>query len=146
MIFEEREISKKDIESALKLLHPICPHITEEFYSILKNKKLLTLEFWPIADESKIDEALLKQDEQIEKLSQDINNILKIIESKEKKSRKVFVYVLPNEKQLYSDNIEKIKKKINLDVKIYAVNDKDRYDPENKSKNSKPGKPGIYIE
>ena len=146
MIFEEREISKKDIESALKLLHPICPHITEEFFSILKNKKLLTLEFWPIADESKIDEALLKQDEQIEKLSQDINNILKIIESKEKKSRKVFVYVLPNEKQLYSDNIEKIKKKINLDVKIYAVNDKDRYDPENKSKNSKPGKPGIYIE
>ena len=113
---------------------------------MLKNKKLLTLESWPIADESKIDEALLKQDEQIEKISQDINNILKIIESKGKKSKNVFVYVLTNEKQLYNENEEKIKKKINLDIKIYAVNDKDKYDPENKSKNSKPNKPGIYVE
>jgi len=27
-----------------------------------------------------------------------------------------------------------------------AVNDKDKYDPENKSKKAKPGRPGIYLE
>ena len=32
------------------------------------------------------------------------------------------------------------------DAKIFAVNDKKKYDPENKSKKAKPGKPGIYLE
>ncbi len=47
---------------------------------------------------------------------------------------------------IYQRNKEKISKKINLSLTLYTVNDKDKYDPENKSKNSKPGKPGIYIE
>jgi len=31
-------------------------------------------------------------------------------------------------------------------INVYAVNDKKKYDPENKSKKAKPGKPGIYLE
>lgn len=146
IIFEEERISKKDLESALKLLHPICPHITEEFFSKLKNKKLLTLESWPVSDKNKINEELLKQDELINKTIEDITNIIKIIENKGKTIKKIFIYVLPHEMSIYQRNKEKISKKINLSLTLYTVNDKDKYDPENKSKNSKPGKPGIYIE
>ena len=32
------------------------------------------------------------------------------------------------------------------DVQVFAVNDKKKYDPENKSKKAKPGKPAIYLE
>jgi hypothetical protein len=68
------------------------------------------------------------------------------VKEKQKDVKKVFVYVLPQEKQMYLGNIELIKKKTNLEIEIFAVNDKNKYDPENKSSKAKPGKPGIYLE
>ena len=190
------EISKKDLESFLKLLHPFCPHITEELWEKIggsgqvqnsppknreRNSNFISLEKWPVADEKKIDKKLEEQEEAIEKLAEDINNVARIIKenfakskesrnsheehfensvekarnrnysnfSKEKENKtmeKVFVYVLPNEKENYVENIEEIKRKTNLNVSIFAVNDKNKHDPENKSKKVKPGRPGIYLE
>ncbi len=54
-----------------------------------------------------------------------------------KTEAKVYVYVLPNELEIYKD-IE--------GIQLFAVNDKNKYDPKNKSKKVKPGKPGIYLE
>ena len=74
---------------------------------------------------------------------EDINNISKIVPNK----KNVYVYVLPNEKQDYLDNVESIKVRTGInDLVIYAVNDKDKKDPENKSKKVKPGRPGIHFE
>ena len=73
----------------------------------------------------------------------DINNILRIVKTKPKKA---MIYVVPNEKQIYQQNTEEIKKRIGIDIEVYAVNDKNKYDPENKSKKFKPGRPGIYLE
>jgi hypothetical protein len=39
-----------------------------------------------------------------------------------------------------------IEKRTNLVVQIFAVNDKNKYDPENKAGKSKPGKPALYLE
>ena len=33
-----------------------------------------------------------------------------------------------------------------LEIEIYAVDDKDKYDPQGKSKKTKPGKPAIFLE
>ena len=44
---------------------------------------------------------------------------------------------MPNEVNMYKD-VE--------GINVFAVNDKKKYDPENKSKKAKPGKPGIYLE
>ncbi|MBT4334516.1 leucine--tRNA ligase [archaeon] len=137
------EISKKDLESALKLLSPFCPHIAEELWSKIGGKGFISLAKWPKVDESKIDESFEKQDLMVSKLIEDINNISKIVPGK----KKVFVYVLPNEKQDYLDNLESIKVRTSIsDLTIYAVNDKDKKDPENKSKKVKPGRPGIHFE
>jgi leucyl-tRNA synthetase len=136
------ETSKVVLEKSLKLLHPFCPHITEELWHQIGNKSFISLEDWPVADEKKIDENLDKQEEAVEKLIEDINNIVKIVGNKEK----VFVYTLPNEKQIYWDSNETIKKKTNLEVFIFSVADKEKYDPEGKSKKAKPGKPAIYLE
>ena len=137
------KISKDVAEKFLKLLHPFCPHITEELWHKLGNKNFISLQKWPISDEKKIDEKLEKQEEQVEILIKDINNILKIVKTKPKKA---MVYVIPNEKKIYEDSLGKIKKRTNLDVKIYSVSDKNKYDPENKTKKVKPGRPGIYLE
>ncbi len=156
------ETSKDVLEKSLKLLHPFCPHITEELWEKLGNKRFISLEKWPVVDEKKIDDKFEKQEQAVEKLKADIEQIKKLtghhgripLRAREpatqapkdfgkkslqgaKKNPKVYVYVLPNELEIYKDF-----KGINL----YAVNDKKKYDPENKSKKVKPGRPGVYLE
>jgi len=143
----EKGADKNTVEEFLKMLHIYCPHLTEELWEILGNENFISFEKWPKYDDKKIDLNFEIQEKSIEKLIEDINHVSKIIEEKTgtKKSR-VFVYVLPNEFENYSSNLETIRKKINLEIKIFAVNDKDKYDPENKSAKVKPGRPGIYLE
>ncbi|MGD9276474.1 MAG: leucine--tRNA ligase [Candidatus Pacearchaeota archaeon] len=137
-----KEVYDFAFKSFILMLHPICPHITEELWEKLGNKKLISLSEWPKVDEAKIDESLEKAEEAIEKLIQDINHVVKLVEGK----TKVYVYVLPNEKENFVNNLDEIKKRTSLEIEIFAVNDKDKYDPENKSKKVKPGRPGIYLE
>ncbi len=136
--------SKDVLEKFLKLLHPFCPHTTEELWEKLGNKNFISLEKWPKFDEAKINDKFEKQEKDVEDLINDINNILRIVGDAKKK--KVFIYTLPNEKEIYSEYADLIKKKTNLEVFIFAVNDAKKYDPENKSKKSKPSKPAIYLE
>ncbi len=138
------ETNKEILEKALKLLHPFCPHLTEELWEKIGNKGFISSEEWPKPEEKKIDDKFDKQDQARDKIVSDIINILKIVEEKGDKKEKVYVYIIPNEKEFYDD--EEITKRVGKPVKIFAVNDKDKYDPTNKSKNSKPGKPGIYLE
>ncbi len=139
----ENEISKKDAEIALEILSPFCPHITEELWHKIGNKTFISLAKWPAADNSKIDENLEKEDEAVEKLSEDINNIKKLVKGE---VRRAFVYTFPKETEIYAKSSDLIKKKTNLDVQIFAVNDKEKYDPNNKAGRAKPGKPAIYLE
>ena len=138
------ECSKDILEKSLKLLSPFCPHIAEELWEKIGNKEFISLEKWPEVEENKINELFDKQEQAMEKLVQDIININKIVESRGDKKEKVYVYILPNEKEFY--NSEEISKRIGKEVFIFAVNEAKKYDPQNISKKSKPGKPGIYFE
>ena len=62
----------------------------------------------------------------------------------EKEVKKVYIYTLPNESEFY--NVDNIRRRTEKEVVVYKVNDKDKFDPENKSKKAKPGKPAIYLE
>ena len=144
-IQEEKQISKKDTESFLKLLHPFCPHLTEELWGKIGNKPFISLESWPKPDISKINRELEQQEQQLENILSDIFNILKIIKEKNNKTPEIiYLYTMANELQIY--NQQTLSKKLNKKVIVKAVNDKNKHDPENKSKKAKPGKPGIYVE
>lgn len=52
----EEEVSKDTLEKFLKLMHPFCPHITEELWEKIGNKPFISLSSWPGYDNSKIDE------------------------------------------------------------------------------------------
>jgi len=144
--FSDKE-SKKTLEKFLMMLSIFCPHLSEEIWEKIGNKNFISLEKWPKVDESKINESLEKQEQLIEKLIGDINHVSRLINEKENKHvKKVFIYVLPNENKLFQDEKNLIKKRTNFDVEIYSVNDKNKYDPQTKSKKVKPGKPGIYLE
>lgn len=141
-MLKEESISKKDAEAFLKMLSVFCPHISEELWEKMGNKNFISLEKWPIADDSKIDKNLENEGKLIEKIVDDINNIIKIVGKKEN----VYIYVLPKDSSVYKSNAREIEKRTGLNVRIFTVNDSEKYDPENKSKKVKPGKPGIYIE
>jgi len=141
------ETSKDTLEKSLKLLHPFCPHVTEELWEKLGNKKFLSLEKWPVVDEFKINEKFEQQEKAIEKLAEDINNISKLLKDRgSKQPARAFVYVLPNEIAFYAEALEKIQRKTGLKLDIFSVSDKEKYDPENKSKKVKPNRPGIHLE
>jgi len=142
---EEKEISKKDLESFVKLMSPFCPHITEELWHKLGNKTFVSKESWPICDEKKIDNKLEEQEKIVDKTVGDIVSILNIIKEKSNKdASKVYVYVMPNEIEVYNNEV--LTKRTGKEVIVFAVNDKKKYDPEGKSSKAKPGKPGIFVE
>ncbi len=51
---EKTNISRRDYETILKLLAPFAPHLTEEIWANLGNRKSIHLESWPKYDEKKI--------------------------------------------------------------------------------------------
>ena len=137
------ENTKKTLEDFLKLLSVFCPHICEELYEKLGNKKLISLSDWPKA--GKVDENLLKAEESLEKTIEDINYVINLVKEKENKEvSKIFIYVMPNELSNFDTKI--LSKKFDKDVKVFAVNDKNKYDPEGKSKKARPERAGIYLE
>ncbi len=144
--FHDKKIDRETAESFLKMLHIYCPFITEELWEILGNKGFISLAEWPKCDEKKINEKFEKEEKAVEQLVDDINNILKIMSERKKAVKKIFIYTLPNEKEMFSGNLNFIAKKTSHEVRIFAVNDKDKYDPEKKSPKAKPGKPAIYVE
>ena len=53
-VYKANSIYRPYMESFVKLLYPICPHIGEELWSDLGHKGTITFEAWPTYDESKL--------------------------------------------------------------------------------------------
>jgi leucyl-tRNA synthetase len=140
LISKQREVSRVTLENGLKLLAPICPHTAEELWEKIGNKGFVSLEKWP--EYKEIRERKEKKD-----INQNIINyvseVIKKVEGKQK-IEKVFIYVMPFE--IKDIDANKISKALGKETKIFAVNDPEKYDPENKAKKALPGKPGVYLE
>jgi len=140
----EQEISKKDLESFLKMLSVFCPHIAEELWSKVGGKGFISLANWPKVNEKKIDEKFEREEEI---LSRTISDIGKIKELSGIQKPKTYIYTIPSEASVFRGNEDYI---ANLSgsrvVKAFIVNDKSKHDPEGKAKKAKPGKPAIYLE
>ncbi len=135
------------IEVQTKLISPFCPHIAEEIWHDIGNKNFISLEKWPLADEKKINIKLEEEEQHIDQTLDDIRSILKIIKEKQgREAKKIYLYVIPKELDLYKDSKDVLAKSLNLELKVFAVNDYKKYDPENKSVKAKPGKPAIFVE
>ncbi|HLD98049.1 MAG TPA: class I tRNA ligase family protein [Candidatus Nanoarchaeia archaeon] len=143
--FQDKQIDKKTAERFLILLSVYCPFICEELWMKIGGKGFVSLASWPEFDDKKIDENLEKQEQVFEKTVSDVLNILKIIKEKnDNEAKKVYLYVIPNELNNYNSEI--LTKRIGKEVRVFPVNDKGKYDPDNKSGKAKPGRPSIYVE
>lgn len=136
------QIPKQAYETLLLLLSPFTPHVCEELWEKIGNEAFISVQEWPKFDEDKINDEIEKEEQVIEKTVSDIRNILQLVKEQPKK---LFLYCIPPEKKLFEDN-KAVLGKVGLEVNIFAVNDKDKYDPQNKTGKAKPGKPAIYLE
>ncbi len=53
-MYKESIIPKEYMEGLVKMLNPICPHITEELWSMLGHDGTIAYEAWPVYDEAKL--------------------------------------------------------------------------------------------
>ena len=53
-MYKGNTIPREYIEGLVKLLNPICPHITEELWNMLGHDKTIAYEAWPTYDEAKL--------------------------------------------------------------------------------------------
>ena len=137
-IINKKIASKETLEKSLQLLNPICPHITEELWEKLENTNLISTSKWPKIKEIK--ESQNNEENLNEKLITQINKLIEKVNDKEK----IFIYIMPFE----IEKIDKktIKKETGKEIEIFATNNKNKYDPENKAKKAKPKMPSIYLE
>lgn len=141
----ESEISKDDFSTFVKLLSPFAPHIAEDIWSKLGNRLFISSSVWPVADESKIDENIEKAEKVVEQTIADVQNVLRIVREKSEKTPKhVYLYAIPVEVGLF--DVDAMRERVGLDVSVFAVNDKNKYDPAGKSGKAKPGKPAIFVD
>ncbi len=67
------------IETQLKLLHPICPHLTEELWHELGNKSFISLESWPKYNEKKINLELEVSEELVNNTISDLKYVVNLV-------------------------------------------------------------------
>lgn len=75
----EEEISKKDFESFIKMLSPICPHTAEELWEKIGNKGFVSIDKWPSYDEKLIDDSIDFADKYMNNLVSDVRDVLRLI-------------------------------------------------------------------
>ena len=100
----EDEISKKDLESFIKLLSPFCPHIAEEIWSKIGGKGFVSLQTWPNFDAKKINKEFDAVDEFVASLDKDLSAIIKLVKFKPKKAK---IAVAENWKYKFINDLKK---------------------------------------
>jgi len=131
------------VEDWLITLEPVIPHLCEEAWHNLGNKSYVSLESWPKIKETAIDAEIESREGFVQKTIADVRQVLKLVG---KPARKIYLYTIPPELKMYKDSESFLSQEFSADVKVFAVNDPKKVDPQNKSSKAKPGKPGIYVE
>ena len=119
-VYKEEVYPKTMAENFIKLLNPICPHMTEEIWEqVFNNKETISYEVWPTYDESKIKEETYTMIVQVNgkvrgKIEVDINTSKEEMESLAKEIENVQTFI--NGKEIVK-TIVVPKKLVNIVVK-----------------------------
>jgi len=141
---KNKAIINEALEIITKVLSIYAPFISEEIWNRMNKTRLISIEKWPVYDEKKIDEEILKYEDALMNTFNDIKQVIKL----SNKNKNLYLYVVSEKELLFvQEAIDFLKKELDFEkVKVFAIYDKEKYDPENKAKRAKFGKPGIYVE
>jgi leucyl-tRNA synthetase len=115
----EPEESKTALGNFLKLLHPFCPHITEELWQKIGNTGFISTANWPVPDEDKIDVKYDMQEELIDQVLSDTRHIMQIVKGHPKS---INIYIAPEWKYMvYSKALDGPENLVSEIMKIERV-------------------------
>ena len=139
-----RKVLREALENLIKLLTPLLPHLTEEWWSLLENHGFICVAKWPEFEENKFDQEIEVLEENFKKMLEDISQVLKLVG---KKDKAYFYFSTEKELEFFSELRKYVKKKFGFKkIFAYLSSDEKRYDPQDKASKAKFGKPGIYLE
>jgi leucyl-tRNA synthetase len=135
-----------------KAIAPFMPHVAEELWSGTSRTERSAVQqngysackesvFKEVLTEKNYDEELDKKEDALRVLLEDLQKIAKMVGE----YKRIYVYAVPGDKELYGSSEKFLSKEMNAKVKVYVVNDKGIKDPEGKAKKAKPGKPGVWF-
>jgi leucyl-tRNA synthetase len=101
----DKEASLDTLEKFLKLLHPFCPHLTEELWEKIGNKPFISLAAWPKYDEGKIDLKAEESEKIVENTIADVRNVLKLM--KIDKAKEIILFVADDWKYKFFKTLKK---------------------------------------
>ena len=122
---------------------PAIPHIAEELWEKFKGKSFVSTSKWPKFKKNKINKEVEEAEKTIQKTMSDINQILQI--TNKKSAKNIYIYVIPPELNKYKEAESFLSGIFNTKVQVFASNDENKIDPDNKASKAKFGKPGIYL-
>jgi len=137
-------IAEKYIKSWLKLLAPFTPHLCEEIWHMLGEKTFIAVAIWPKAEREHMDMKVIKLEEILQKTMEDMKHILELTGCR----KKAYIYTASKEEyEHFTMATDFLERALNIDkVSVFKAEDQKRYDPENRARRAKPGRPGIYLE
>jgi len=139
-----KKILDEPVEAVIKLIAPLTPHVAEELWSKLGKKSLVSTEKWPVARKEKIDKKIMQLEETYKKTIEDIKQVAKLAKTK---AEHLCLYFAADEELAYFQDSMKHLKKIGFKkISLFRSVDPKIYDPQDKSKRAKFGRPGIFIE
>ncbi len=132
------------LEMMTKVLSIFSPFICEEIWETMGKKDLLSVSPWPKIDDKIIDKNVLQMEDMFKKTCDDIREVVKL----SGKNNKLYLYVtLPKEQNYFVEGEEFLRKEFGFKkISVTLSSDPNKYDPEDKAKRAKFGKPGIYVE
>jgi len=135
-----KETIKYVLDIWLKTLTPIIPHISEECWEMLGNKKLISTSLIPEPNRKMISKEAEENLELIERILSDIRNISQLMKRKGKKVKNAYIYTIPSEKRILKSVKYFFEKELKLKLFIFSTKDKNVYDPQQKCKKAIKGR------
>ncbi|MCP3686224.1 MAG: leucine--tRNA ligase [bacterium] len=97
-------VFKEAIENLILLISPFTPHIAEELWEKIGNKRFISTHSWPEYDKKKIDEKVEAGEELVAKTKKDISAVIELIKIKPKE---ITIIVSSDWKYAFFNNMRK---------------------------------------
>ncbi len=156
------------LQNVILMLQPVAPHMAEEMWHMLGNTTFVSLEKWPSADESMINENVEEVESAIDAFIDDARNAVRLVERKGKKASKIEIIVASewkrslhnklaetkdpgkvlseeSNKELASKYVAKVAKQLNSLEKI-SVSEKEEFKGFSEASSYIEGKLGLKVE
>jgi leucyl-tRNA synthetase len=88
---QNKEVFFYALKNAVLLISPVAPHLAEEIYEKLGFSNFISLEKWPLADESLIDEEAIECEDLIENIILDVRKVIELIKIENPKNINIII-------------------------------------------------------